>query len=148
MNRGLAKRLMLVLAAATALVAAAAAGLAGSNGGTAQAAAVEAQAGGSGILRIGTTNYVDSFNPWNYSEGQGLNAMIMVYPLLLQVDYSKSKGYYIAGDLATSWKSTKGGKTWTYKLRKGAKWSDGKPITAADAAWTINTTIKYRTGAT
>jgi peptide/nickel transport system substrate-binding protein len=148
MNRGLAKRLMLVLAAATALVAAAAAGLAGSNGGTAQAAAVEARAGGSGILRIGTTSYVDSFNPWNYIEGQGLNAMIMVYPLLLQVDYSKSKGYYIAGDLATSWKSTKGGKTWTYKLRKGAKWSDGKPMTAADAAWTINTTIKYRTGAT
>jgi peptide/nickel transport system substrate-binding protein len=148
MNKGLAKRLMLVLAATTALVAAAAAGLAGSRGGTAQAAAVEAQAGGSGILRIGTTSYVDSFNPWNYIEGQGLNAMIMVYPLLVQVDYSKSKGYYIASDWATSWKPSNGGKTWTYKLRKGGKWSDGKPMTAADAAWTINTTIKYAAGAT
>ena len=29
-----------------------------------------------------------------------------------------------------------------------AKWSDGKPLTAADAAWTINTDIKYKgTGA-
>jgi peptide/nickel transport system substrate-binding protein len=74
--------------------------------------------------------------------------MIMVYPLLVQVDYSKSKGYYIVGDWATSWKPSKGGKTWTFKLRKGAKWSDGKPMTAADAAWTINTTIKYASGAT
>ena len=72
----------------------------------------------------------------------------MVYPLLVQVDYSKSKGYYIASDWATSWKPSNGGKTWTYKLRKGAKWSDGKPMTAADAAWTINTTIKYASGAT
>ncbi len=148
MKRGQSKRLMIVLLATTALVVAAAAGLAGSKGGTAQAAAVEANAGGSGILRIGTTSYVDSFNPWNYIEGQGLNAMIMVYPLLVQVDYSKSKGYYIAADWATSWKPSKGGKTWTYKLRKGAKWSDGKPMTAADAAWTINTTIKYAAGAT
>jgi peptide/nickel transport system substrate-binding protein len=139
---------MLVLLATTALVVAAAAGLAGSKGGTAQAAAVETEAGGSGILRIGTTSYVDSFNPWNYIEGQGLNAMIMVYPLLLQVDYSKSKGYYIAGDLARSWKSTKGGKTWTFKLRSNGKWSDGRPMTAADVAWTINTTIKYASGAT
>ena len=148
MNRGLAKRVMLVLVATTALVAAAAAGLAGSKGGTAQAAAVEAQAGGSGILRIGTTSYVDSFNPWNYIEGQGLNAMIMVYPLLVQVDYTKAKGYYIAGDWATSWKPSKGGKTWTYRLRPNAKWSDGRRMTAADAAWTINTTIKYAGGAT
>ena len=148
MNKGLAKRLMLVLVATTALVAAAAAGLAGSNGGTAQAAAVEAQAGGSGILRIGTTSYVDSFNPWNYIEGQGLNAMIMVYPLLVQVDYSKAKGYYIVGDWATSWKPSNGGKTWTFKLRPNAKWSDGRAMTAADAAWTVNTTIKYASGAT
>jgi peptide/nickel transport system substrate-binding protein len=148
MNKGLAKRLMLVVAATTALVAAVAAGLAGSNGGTAQAAAVEAKAGGSGILRIGTTSYVDSFNPWNYIEGQGLNAMIMVYPLLLQVDYTKAKGYYIVGDWARSWKSSKGGKTWTFKLRPNGRWSDGRPMTAADAAWTINTTIKYADGAT
>ena len=32
--------------------------------------------------------------------------------------------------------------------RTGAKWSDGQPLTAEDAAWTINTDIKYKsTGA-
>ena len=31
-------------------------------------------------------------------------------------------------------------------MRKGAKWTDGKPLTAKDAAWTINTDIKYAAG--
>ncbi len=147
MNRGLVRRLMIVLVA-TALVAASAVGWAGSSGGAAKAAGVDAEAGGSGILRIGTTSYIDSFNPWNYIEGQGLNAMVMVYPLLVQTDYSNSEGYYIAGDWAKSWKPSNGGKTWTFKLRPNTKWSDGKRMTAADAAWTINTTIKYADGAT
>jgi peptide/nickel transport system substrate-binding protein len=102
----------------------------------------------SGILRIGTTSYIDSFNPWNYIEGQGLNAMIMVYPALVQVEYSKKEGYFISGDWARSWSTSKDGKTWTYKLRPNTKWSDGKPMTADDAAWTINTTVKYVGGAT
>jgi peptide/nickel transport system substrate-binding protein len=148
MKRGQSKRLMLVLLAATALIAAGAAGWSGSNGQTASAAPVEAKAGGSGILRVGTTSYIDSFNPWNYIEGQGLNAMIMVYPLLVQTDYSKSEGYFIAGDWAKSWKQSNGGKTWTFKLRPNTKWSDGRPMTADDAAWTINTTLKYAGGAT
>ena len=29
-----------------------------------------------------------------------------------------------------------------------AKWSDGKPLTSADVAFTLNTIIKYQTGAT
>ena len=35
---------------------------------------------------------------------------------------------------ATSWKASKDGKTWTFKTVPNAKWSDGKPLTAADAA--------------
>jgi len=80
--------------------------------------AAEASAGGSGILRIGTTSYIDSFNPWNYIEGQGLNAMIMAYPLLMEVDYSKREGYFVNGDWAKSWKVSGGGKVWTFKLRR------------------------------
>ena len=30
------------------------------------------------------------------------------------------------------------GKTWTYKLRPGLKWSDGQPLTSEDVAYTIN----------
>ena len=38
----------------------------------------------------------------------------------------------IAADLATKWKSSKGGKSWTFDLRKGVKWHDGKPFSADD----------------
>ena len=148
MNRGQSGRLMLVLLVVSALVVASAIGLVGSRGGAAQAASAKPTAGGSGILRIGTTNYIDSFNPWNYIEGQGLNAMVMTYPLLVQLDYSNKEGYVIVGDWAKSWKASNGGKTWTFKLRSNGKWSDGRAMTADDAAWTMNTTIKYAAGAT
>ncbi len=138
-------RLLVALLVVTALAVAGSAAWLGSQRATANAgASAGASAGGSGILRIGTTSYIDSFNPWNYIEGQGLNAMIMAYPLLVQVDYSKKEGYYITGDWARTWSASKDGKTWTYKLRPNTKWSDGKPMTADDAAWTINTTDQVR----
>jgi peptide/nickel transport system substrate-binding protein len=138
-------RVALAVLAVVALAAATSAGVATTARGTTSG---QAKAGGSGILRIGTTNYIDSFNPWNYIEGQGLNAMVMVYPLLVQVDYTSKRGYYLVGDWAKSWKVSNGGKTYTFKLYPNTKWSDGQPMTAADAAWTINTTIKYAAGAT
>jgi ABC-type transport system substrate-binding protein len=80
-------RLLVALLVVTALAVAGSAAWLGSQRASASSgASSEASAGGSGILRIGTTSYIDSFNPWNYIEGQGLNAMIMVYPLLVQVD--------------------------------------------------------------
>ena len=36
------------------------------------------------MLRIGTINYIDSLNPFNYIEAQAYNAMIMIYPQLVQ----------------------------------------------------------------
>ena len=51
-----------------------------------------------------------------------------------------------APDFATSWKASNGGKTWTFKTVPDANWSDGQPLTAADAAWTINTDVKYQGG--
>jgi len=149
MKRRQSGRVLVALLAMAAVAVAVSGASIGSQRATASAgAAADTSAGGSGILRIGTTSYIDSFNPWNYIEGQGLNAMIMAYPLLMQVDYSKREGYFVSGDWAKSWKVSGGGKTWTFKLRPNTKWSDGKPMTAADAAWTINTTLKYADGAT
>ena len=115
MKRGHTRRLALAVGVVAAIVVASSAAWIGSQRATASSGAAATQAGGSGILRIGTTNYIDSFNPWNYIEGQGLNAMVMVYPLLVQLDYTKKEGYVIVGDWAKSWKASKGGKTWTFK---------------------------------
>jgi peptide/nickel transport system substrate-binding protein len=40
-------------------------------------------------------------------------------------------------ELATSWNFSPDGKTWTFNLRKGVKWSDGKDLTSADVAFSI-----------
>ncbi len=37
---------------------------------------------------------------------------------------------------------------WTFNIRSGLKWSDGKPITAADAAWTLNLIMHNSAAAT
>jgi peptide/nickel transport system substrate-binding protein len=133
------RRLLLIAAVATLVAALGASAGAGATKRT--------KAGGSGILRIGTTNYIDSFNPINFIETQAYNAFIMIYPQLVQYTYGKN-GYQFQGDWAKSWTKSKDGKTWTFKLRSGTKWSDGKPLTPTDAAWTINPVVKYANGAT
>jgi peptide/nickel transport system substrate-binding protein len=100
-----------------------------------------------GILRIGTINYIDSFNPFNYIESQAFQAQIMVFPQLVQYDFQDGK-YVIVGDLAKSWDTSADGKDWTFHLYSGTKWSDGQPLTAEDVAWTANTTVKYASGPT
>ena len=45
------------------------------------------------------------------------------------------------GDLATEYSCSSDGMTWSFTLRDDAVFSDGKPLTAADVAFTINTVI-------
>jgi peptide/nickel transport system substrate-binding protein len=100
-----------------------------------------------GILRIGTINYVDSLNPFNYIESQSVNAFIMLYPQLVQYGYEDGQ-YEIEGDWAESWETSEDGKDWTFHLIPGGQWSDGTPLTAEDAAWSINTTVEFQDGPT
>ena len=100
-----------------------------------------------GILRVGSVNYIDSLNPFNYIESQAYQAMLMIYPQLVQYAPGDD-GLVIEGDWADSWETSADGKDWTFSLKPGGTWSDGTPLTAADAAWTINTTVKYASGPT
>ncbi len=40
--------------------------------------------------------------------------------------------------IASDWKVSADGKTWTITVRDGVKFHDGSPLTAADIAWTMN----------
>src|SRR2546421_5682828 len=98
-----------------------------------------------GTFRIGTSSRIDSLNPYVAFNQDAYSTFEYVYPFLVQYDRANRD---FAADFATSWKVSNGGKTWTFKTVPNAKWSDGQPLTAADAAWTINTDIKYQgTGA-
>ncbi len=44
-------------------------------------------------------------------------------------------------DLAASWHHSPDGLVWTFRLRKGVRWSDGSPFTAQDVAFTFEQVI-------
>ena len=53
------------------------------------------------------------------------------YQRLVKYKTENGKGATdVEGDLADSWQSEDGGKVWTFKLRKGASFDDGTPVTA------------------
>ena len=95
-----------------------------------------------GIFRLGTTSNPDSINPFVGFSSLSYILWTETYPTLVQYDAD----YKIIGDWADSWTTSSDGKVWTFKVKSNGKWSDGKPITAADAAFTGNLVIKYGEG--
>lgn len=65
-----------------------------------------------------------------------------MYPLMHNV-MSKllwwDKSGKIVGDLAESWSQSSDLKEITFNLRKGVKWHDGKPFSADDVVWSLET---------
>ena len=106
------------------------------------AAAGGSRAKSGGTFRIGTSSGIDSLNPYVAFNQDAYATFQYIYPILVQYD----SNLHFAPFFARSWKASKDGKTWTFKTQPNAKWTDGKPLTAADAAWTINTDIKYQGG--
>ncbi|HEY7208448.1 MAG TPA: hypothetical protein VH416_09400, partial [Gaiellaceae bacterium] len=64
------------------------------------------------ILRVGTTYYVDTLNPFVGIETNDTTAYEMVYPQLVQY----GPGVKIAGDWASSWTHSRDGLVWTFHL--------------------------------
>jgi len=65
----------------------------------------------------------------------------MVYNGLVKYD----KDMNIVGNLAESWDITAKGLVITFHLRKGVKWHDGQPFTAADVLYTYQLTVDPKT---
>ncbi len=47
----------------------------------------------------------------------------------------------IRGDLATSWELSKDGKVYTFHLNPKARWQDGKPVTAEDVVYSLDSMV-------
>jgi peptide/nickel transport system substrate-binding protein len=101
-------------------------------------------AGGSitegGELRIAAFDGIDSLNPFVGVNDDSYSTYEYIYPQLVQYD----RNVDFTPDLATSWDSSSDGRTWTFHLHPDVKWSDGRPLTAADVAWTFNTIVEYK----
>ncbi|NJP91851.1 ABC transporter substrate-binding protein [Nonomuraea sp. FMUSA5-5] len=100
----------------------------------ATAAHAQDPAAGKKIVRVGATQAMDSMNPFLAVRLVSTSIHRWMYGFLTVPD---SKTLQPSPDLAESWTTSEDGLTWTFKIRQ-AKWSDGQPVTADDAAWTFN----------
>lgn len=81
--------------------------------------------------------FTDNFNPVDSSSfAAQLSVRSLVNEPLFEFDTLKANTQYPW--LATSYTWSNGGKTLTFQLRKGVNWSDGKPFTSADVAFTFD----------
>lgn len=85
------------------------------------------------VLTVGTED-VDSFNPLVGVEVPDYEAWNLHYATLTD---KAAADFAVIPGLAESWEASNDGKTYTYTLREGLKWSDGEPLTADDIAWNI-----------
>lgn len=77
---------------------------------------------------------VRNFNPHGLNPSDGTKGFLYA-PLL---EFNPVKGGKVMYWLASKYKWSNGGHTLTFTLRRGIKWSDGKPITAQDAVFSMN----------
>jgi peptide/nickel transport system substrate-binding protein len=69
------------------------------------------------------------------SDGESGRVVIQIYQGLVGL---KPGTTTVVPSLALSWKSTAGGKSWTFNLRKNVKFSDGTPFNAAAVCFNFN----------
>jgi ABC-type transport system substrate-binding protein len=95
-------------------------------------------------LRIEAQTSFSTFNPFEaYFDGD-LEVINEIYPLLTTTNEQGKPVPY----LASKWSISADKLSWTFSLHSGLKWSDGQPITAADAAWTLNLIMHNSAAAT
>src|SRR5438477_1805505 len=88
------------------------------------------------IVNESGSTWTCQFNPFNTAVTFNLTANGFIYEPLAFVNILKNGS--ATPWLATGYQWSNGFKTLTFTIRKGAKWSDGKPFTAKDVAYTFN----------
>ena len=83
------------------------------------------------------TSITDDFNPYATTQAAyGMGATGLIYEPLVEFNLASTTVQYPW--LATKYAWSNGGKTITFTIRQGVKWSDGTPFSAADVAFTFN----------
>ena len=100
-------------------------------------------------VRGGKATYRVSSPPktFNYLLANDENSIVMAFFLLNSrlVEFDHAGQKYVPG-LAESWATAADRQTVDVKLREGLKFSDGRPMTAEDVAFTLEATYDERTG--
>lgn len=90
------------------------------------------QSGAGGVLKIGHTVAIETLNPLEGLNISTMKVLAAVYPMLV----NQAPDGEIVGDFAKGW--TRGDeKSITFVTHDDGKWTDGEPLTAHDAAFTL-----------
>jgi peptide/nickel transport system substrate-binding protein len=89
---------------------------------------------GAAVLHVGWANKPDTLNPAYAFQSESYTIFHLIYSTLTT---QATDGSYV-GVLAKDWSVSDDGLTWTYHLKDGFKWHNGKPLTADQIVWAIN----------
>lgn len=93
-----------------------------------------------GTLRVSTFGTgMKTFNPWAAGDVESKGLAMLQFERLLDLDPWTGKIYT---RLAKSLTISPDNRQYTFVLRKGLKWSDGRPLNADDVVFTFNTLVR------
>jgi peptide/nickel transport system substrate-binding protein len=89
-----------------------------------------------GRLRLGMAggSTTDSLDPATITDAMAYNINWQLRNCLVEVDYESN----LVPELAKSWKASNDAATWTFELRKGVEFHNGKTMDAEDVVFSIN----------
>ena len=95
---------------------------------------------GGTLLRLGSEP--TTLDPHLTGDGSSARIIVEVFGGLVTIEPQdptniKDQQLEIVGDLAEGWDISDGGRTYTFHLRKDAKFHNGKPVTAQDVKWSL-----------
>jgi peptide/nickel transport system substrate-binding protein len=86
------------------------------------------------VIRFGVNRAAENLDPVTQDANPDIWAFMQIYQQLVRVNL---KGDGFEPDLAEKWSTSADGRTWTFNLRKNAKFSNGDTVKAADAVWSL-----------
>ncbi|MER8576798.1 ABC transporter substrate-binding protein [Mesorhizobium sp. M1409] len=90
--------------------------------------------GGHFKIGIGAGSITDTLDPATFPDSYMMTFGHSLHGYLVEMDANGN----LMGELAESWESSKDAKTWTFKLRKGVEFHNGKTLDADDVIASIN----------
>jgi peptide/nickel transport system substrate-binding protein len=107
-------------------------GTGGSSSASSGGAVAPAKQGGT--MRIASVTPAAAVNPLTIADEGGLVMLQQTGEFLI---YSNNRALRLDPMLATSWKPNHDATVWTFELRKGVTFHDGRPLTADDVVYTF-----------
>ena len=95
-------------------------------------------------LNITSTSDIPTIDPSKAEDTVSSEVLMNTMEGLVKLD----KDGKIAPGVAETWEKSEDGKSWTFKLRKNAKWSNGDPVTAKDFEYSWKRTLDPATAST